>query len=78
MADKTILEGLKLIEALDLLVEVGICRRNNRMVETKGKKRIVVQIGMYFITLMLLLLLQIMCRYRRRQGRNTGSQAFAK
>jgi hypothetical protein len=35
-----------------------------------------VHVGMYFITLMLLLLFLMMCRSRRGWGRNLGSQVF--
>jgi len=49
MTYKSTLQGLKLIAPLDLFAEVGLCRRKNRTVETASKKRIVVQVGMYFV-----------------------------
>jgi hypothetical protein len=76
-ADKTILDGQKLKAALDEFAEVGLRRRKNRIDETPTKKRKFVHVGMYFIAPMLLLLFLMMCRYRRRRGRNPGSQVFA-
>jgi hypothetical protein len=76
MADKTNLDGQKLKAALDEFAEVGLRRRKNRLEETPTKKRKLVHVGMYFIAPMLLLLF-LMCRSRRRRGRNLGSQVFA-
>jgi hypothetical protein len=77
MADKTNLDGQKLKAALDEFAEVGLRRRKNRLEETPTKKRKLVHVGMYFIAPMLLLLFLMMCRSRRRRGRNLGSQVFA-
>jgi hypothetical protein len=77
MADKTNLDGQKLMAALDEFAEVGLRRRKNRLEETPTKKRKLVHVGMYFIAPMLLLLFLMMCRSRRRRGRNLGSQVFA-
>jgi len=76
MADKTNLDGQKLKAALDEFAEVGLHQRMNRLEETPTKKRKLVHIGMYFIAPMLLLLFLMMCRSRRRRGRNLGSQVF--
>jgi len=77
MADKTNLDGQKLKAGLDEFTEVGLRRRKNRLEETPTKKRKLVHVGMYFIAPMLLLLFRMMCRSRRRRGRNLGSQVFA-
>jgi len=66
LADKSNLDGQKLKAALDKLADVGLRQRKNRIDETQTKKRKFVYVGMYFITLMLLLLFLIMCGYRRR------------
>jgi hypothetical protein len=65
MADKTNLDGQKLNEALDKFAEVGLHQTKNRLEDTTIKKRKLVHVGMYFITLMLLLLFLMMCRSRR-------------
>jgi len=65
MADKTNLDGQKLNAALDELAEVGHHQRKNRLKETTTKRRKFVHIGMYFIALMFLLLMLIMCRSRK-------------
>ena len=77
LADKTNLDGQKLKAALDEFAEVGLRQMNNRLEETPTRKRKLVHAGMYFIAPMLLLLVLIMCRSRRRRGRNLGSQVFA-
>jgi len=77
MADKTNLDGQKVKGALDEFAEVGLRRRKNTLEETPTKKRKLVHVGMYFIAPMLLLLFLMMCRSRRRRGRNLGSQVFA-
>jgi len=76
MADKTNFDGQKLKAALDEFAEVGHCRRKNRLEETLIKKRKLVHDGIYFIAPMLLLLFLMMCRSRRRRGRNLRSQVF--
>ena len=65
MADKTNHDGQKLKAALAEFMEVGLRPRKNRLEETLTKKRKLVQVGMYFIALMLLLLFPMMCRSRR-------------
>jgi len=65
MADKTNLGGQKLRAALDGFMEVGLRRSKKRLEETPTKKRKLVHVGMYFITLMLLSLLLMMCKSRR-------------
>jgi len=77
MADKTNLNGQRLKSALDEFAEVGLRQRGNRLEETPTRKKNLVHIGMYFIAPMLLLLFLMMCRSRRRQARNLGSQVFA-
>ena len=77
MADKTNLDGQKLKAALNEFAEVGLRQREHRLEETPIQKRKLVHIGMYFIGPMLVLLFLMMCRSRRRQGRNLGSQVFA-
>jgi hypothetical protein len=77
MADKTNLDGQKHKPALDELAGLGLCGRKNRLKETPTKKRKLVHLGMYLITLTLLLLFLMMCGSRTRQGRNLGSQVFA-
>jgi len=77
MADKTNLDGQKFKAALDEFAEVGLRRRKNRLEETPTKKRKLLHVGMYFIAPMLLLLFLMMCRSRRRRGRNLRSQVFA-
>jgi len=77
MADKTTLDGQKLKAVLDEFVEVGIRQRTNRLNETPTRKRRLVHVGMNFIAPMLLLLILMMCRSRRWQGRNIGLQVFA-
>jgi len=76
MADKTNLDGQKLKAALDEFAEVGLRRRKNRLEETQTNRRKLVHVGMYLIAPMLLLLFVMMCRPRRRRGRNLGSQVF--
>jgi hypothetical protein len=77
MADKTNLDGQKFKAALDEFAEVGLRHSNNRLKETLTKKRKLMHVGVYFIALMLLLPFLMMCRSRRRRGRNHGSQVFA-
>jgi hypothetical protein len=77
MADMTNFDGQKLKAALDEFAEVGLRERKNRLEETPTKKRKLGHIGMYFITRMLLLLFLMLCRSRRRRGRNLGSLVFA-
>jgi len=76
MADKTNLNGHKLKTALAEFAEVSLHQRKFRLEETQTKKGKLIQVGMYFIAPMLLLLFLMMCRSRRRQGRNLGSQVF--
>jgi hypothetical protein len=77
MAEKTNLDGQKLKAALDEFTEDGLRPRKNRFEATPTKKRKLMHVGMYFIAPMLLLLFLLMCRSRRRRGRNLGSQVFA-
>jgi len=77
MADKTILDGEKLVAALDEFAEVCLCQWKSRIIDILTKNTKFVYIGMYFITPMLLLLFLMMCRYRRQWGRNLGSHVFA-
>jgi len=58
-------------------MEVGLRRRMNRLKETPTKKRKLVNIGMYFITLLLLFLFLMMGRLRTPQGRNLRSHVCA-
>jgi len=76
MADKTNLAGQIIKAAPDELAEVGLYQMKIRPKDTVTKERNVMHIGMYFIAPMLLLLFRMMCRYRRRWGRNRGSQVF--
>jgi len=77
MPDKTNLDGQNLKAALDKFAEDGLRRRRNRLEETLTKKRKLMHLGMYFIAPMLFLLFLMMCRFRRRRGRNLRSQVFA-
>jgi len=77
MADKTNLNGQKLKTALDEYLEVGLCWMTNWLKYTPPKMWNLVHVGMYFIAPMLCFLPLMMCRYRRRWGRNHGSQVFA-
>jgi len=77
MADKPNLDGHKLKAALDEFAEVGLRERNNWLDKTPTKKRRLVHVGMYFMTPMHLLLILMMCRQRKQQGRNLGSPVFA-
>jgi hypothetical protein len=77
IADKTNLESQRLQGALDEFAEVCRCQRNNKLTETPTKNRELVHIGMYFITLKLLLLFLRMCRSKRQRGWNLGSWDFA-
>ena len=72
MADKTNLDGRKLKAALDEFSEVGLRQRMNRVQESLTKKTKLVHVGMYFIALMLRLHFLMMCRSRRRGGKNLG------
>ena len=59
--------------ALVKFAQVGLQQWKNWMDKTPTKKSNLMHVGMYFITLVLLLLFLIMCRYERGQGRNLGS-----
>jgi len=61
MVDKAILGGRKLKAALNNIAEVGPHSRKNRFEDSPTKRRKLVHIGMYFITLMLLLVFLLMC-----------------
>ena len=76
VADKTNLAGQRLKAALDEFAEVGLRRRKSTLEDTLTNKMKLVHIGMNFIAPMLLLLFLMMCRYRRRPGRNLESQVF--
>jgi len=58
----TILNGLRLNTALDVLAEVSLHRRKNRIDKIQTKKRIFMHSGMYFIALMLLFCFLMICR----------------
>jgi hypothetical protein len=77
MADKTNLDGHKQKAAMDEFAEVGFSQRKNRLEETLTKRRTLMNLGWYFIALILPVLFLIMCTSRRLQGRNFGSQGFA-
>jgi hypothetical protein len=77
MADKTNLDGQKRKAALDKFGEVGLRQMKNRLEETPTKKRKLVHGGLYCIAPMLLFLFLMLCRSRRRRGRNLGSQVVA-
>jgi len=68
MSDNPNLHGQKLYATLDEVTEVGICRRKNRLEETPTNKSKLVQLGVHSFPPMLLLLLVMICRYRRRRG----------
>jgi len=84
IADMTILNGLRLNTALDVLAEVSLHRlaevslhrRKNRIDKIQTKKRIFMHSGMYFIALMLLFCFLMICRDLRQWGRILGSQVF--
>jgi len=77
MTDITKLDSQKLKAALEEFVEVGLRIRKNRLDETPTMKRKMMNIGMNFIAPVPVFFFQIMCKYRRRQGRNFGSQVLA-
>jgi len=77
MADKTNLDGQKPKAAVDEIGEDALRGQTNRLEETPTKKRTLVHLGMYITALMLLFILLMMCRSRRRQGKNLGSQVLA-
>ena len=74
MAHKTNLDDQNLKAALDKFAAVGPRPRKHRLGQTSTKERNLVHLGMYFIAPMIILLLLMMCRSRRGQGRNFGSQ----
>ena len=76
-ADMTNLDGENLKAALAEFADVGLHQRNDTLEETPTNKKKLVHIAAKFISLMLPLLFVMMCRSRRWQGRNLGSQAFA-
>jgi len=77
MADNTNLDGHKLKAALHEFAEVGLLWRKQMLKVTPTKKMNLLHVGMYIIARTLFLLLVMMCRSRRRQGSNLGSQVVA-
>jgi hypothetical protein len=77
MADKTHFNGPKHKAALDEFAEVGVCGRKNGVECTLMKMRMLMHFSMYLSAPMSHFLFLMMCRSRRRQGRNLGSQVFA-
>jgi hypothetical protein len=65
MADKTNLDGQKLMGPLDEFAEVELRRAKYQLKETPTKNRELVHVGMYFFSPILLLLLLMMGRSRR-------------
>jgi hypothetical protein len=76
MADMTNLEGKKCKASLDKFAEIGLGRTKHRLDETPIEHCNLMHLGMYFVAPLRLLLFLIICRSRRYQGRNLGSQAF--
>jgi hypothetical protein len=65
MADKTNLDSQKLNTALEEFTVVGLHHRINTINKTLTKKRILMQVGMYFIAPIHLLHFLMMGRYRQ-------------
>jgi len=77
MADKTNLDGQKLMAAVNEFTEDGLRRRQNTMDKTLTMTTMFESFGMYFIAPMLPFHFVIMCRYRRGRGTNLWSLDFA-
>ena len=77
MADKTNLDCQIPKAAVDEIGEDALRGQTNRLEETPTKKRTLVHLGMYITALMLLFIFLMMCRSRRRQGKNLGSKVLA-